>query len=108
MINYEHYTYKVTWSEEDREFVGLCVEYPSLSYLDEDRSAALEGIVSLVKDVVADQEANGEIIPEPLSSKSYSGKFQVRIPPELHRKLTIEAAEEKVSLNRYVSSKLAS
>ena len=75
MINYEHYTYKVTWSEEDREFVGLCAEYPSLSYLDENRSAALEGIVNLVKDVVADLEANGEIIPEPLAEKSYSGKF---------------------------------
>lgn len=75
MINYEHYTYKITWSEEDREFVGLCAEYPSLSYLDENRSAALEGIVNLVKAVVADLEANGEIIPEPLDSKSYSGKL---------------------------------
>ena len=53
-------------------------------------------------------EANGEFIPEPLSEKEYSGKFQVRIPPELHRKLAIEAAEAKVSLNRYVSNKLAS
>jgi predicted HicB family RNase H-like nuclease len=108
MINYEHYTYKVTWSQEDQEFVGLCVEYPSLSYVHENRSAALEGIVNLVKDVVADLEANGEIIPEPLAERSYSGKFQVRISPELHRQLAIEAAEEKVSLNRYVSYKLAS
>jgi predicted HicB family RNase H-like nuclease len=108
MINYEHYTYRVTWSQEDQEFIGLCAEYPSLSYLDENRSAALEGIVNLVKDIVADLEANGEIIPEPLAEKSYSGKFQVRISPELHRQLAIEAAEEKVSLNRYVSYKLAS
>jgi len=107
MVNYEHYTYKVTWSAEDQEFVGLCAEYPSLSYLDEDRPTALEGITNLVKDVVADMEANGEKIPEPIAEKSYSGKFQVRIPSALHRRLAIEAAEENVSLNRLVSHKLA-
>ena len=108
MVNCDHYSYRVTWSVEDSEFVGLCAEYPSLSYLDEDRYAAIEGITNLVKDIVADLEANGEKIPEPIAERSYSGKFQVRIPPELHRKLAIEAAEENVSLNRYVSHKLAS
>jgi predicted HicB family RNase H-like nuclease len=107
MINYEHYTYKVTWSSEDQEFVGLCAEFPSLSYLDENRSASLEGITDLVRTVVEDMSASGEEIPEPLSEKSYSGKFQVRITPERHRMLTIEAAEQKVSLNRYISDKLA-
>lgn len=108
MINYDHYTYKVTWSVEDQEFVGLCAEYPSLSYLDENRLAALEGIINLVKDVVADLEANGEKVPEPIAERSYSGKFQVRTTPELHRQLAMEAAEENVSLNRYVNYKLAS
>lgn len=106
MVNYDHYTYKVTWSVEDQEFVGLCAEYPSLSYLDQNRHAALQGITNLVKDVVTDMEANGEKVPEPIAEKSYSGKFQVRTTPELHRKLTIEAAEENVSLNRYVNYKL--
>jgi len=107
MVNYAHYTYKVTWSSEDQEFVGLCAEFPSLSYLHENRVTALEGIANLVKDVVADMEANDERIPEPIAEKNYSGKFQVRIPPGLHRRLAIEAAEENVSLNRYVSLKLA-
>ncbi|BAU67545.1 HicB family protein (plasmid) [Stanieria sp. NIES-3757] len=106
--NFLHYTYRVFWSVEDEEFVGLCVEFPSLSYLDENHLAALSGITDLVKDVIADMEANGESIPEPFANKEYSGKFQIRIPPELHRKLAIEAAEAKVSLNRYVSNKLAS
>lgn len=106
MVNYDHYTYKITWSSEDQEFVGLCAEFPSLSYLHENRNLALEGITNLVKDIVLDMQANGEEIPEPIAEKTYSGKFQVRITPELHRKLAIEAAEENVSLNRYVSYKL--
>ena len=107
MINHKHYAYRVVWSVEDEEFVGLCAEFPSLSYLDEDHLKALEGIVDLVKDIVADMEASEEKIPTPISEKSYSGKFQVRITPERHRMLAIEAAEQDVSLNRLISDKLA-
>ncbi len=53
-------------------------------------------------------EANGEEIPEPIAEKTYSGKFEVRITPELHPRLAIEAAEEQVSWNHYVSYKLVS
>ena len=52
-------------------------------------------------------EKFNEEIPIPISAKSYSGKFQVRITPERHRMLAIEAAEQNVSLNRLVSDKLA-
>lgn len=107
MVNYEHYSYKVTWSAEDQEYVGLCAEFPSMSYLDENREMALKGITDLIEDVVLDMEANNEQAPEPIAEKNYSGKFQVRVTPEQHRKLAIEAAEANVSLNRYVSYKLA-
>ena len=105
-MNHKHYTYRVTWSEDDKEYVGLCAEFPSLSHLDEDPVPAMEGILTLVKDVVKDMTENEEKIPEPLAEKSFSGKFMVRIPPNQHRKLAMEAAEQDVSLNRYVSSKL--
>ncbi len=107
MVDFEHYTYRVTWSEEDGEFVGLCAEFPSLSHLAATRTAALEGIADLVRDVVADMAASGEAIPEPIADKNFSGKFQVRIPPEQHRLLVMKAAEAGVSLNRYVSAKLS-
>ena len=107
MVNHEHYTYRVAWSPEDQEYVGLCAKFPSLSYLDENREAALNGIVELVGQVVADMTGNDEPVPEPIAEKTYSGKFQVRIPPHQHRLLAIKAAEEGVSLNRYVSAKLS-
>ena len=107
MVNYEHYSYRVVWSSEDEEYVGLCSEFPSLSYLDENQIAALEGINNLVKNIVVDMEANGERVPTPISSKSYSGKFQVRTTPELHRMLATQAADENVSLNRLINYKLA-
>lgn len=107
MVNHEHYSYRVIWSSEDEEFVGLCAEFPGLSYLDESRIPALNGITDLVRDIVIDMETNAEQVPIPISEKQYSGKFQVRIPPERHRMLAIEAAEQNISLNRYVAHKLA-
>ena len=106
MMNNDRYTYRVTWSEEDAEYVGLCVEFPSLSWLAMGPEEALQGIRQVVAEVVADLEASGEIVPEPIAVKRYSGKFMVRIPPELHRRLSLEAAEAGISLNRLASDKL--
>ena len=49
--NIDRYTYRVTWSEEDQEHVGLCVEFPSLSWLAEDPEQALQGIRQLVQTI---------------------------------------------------------
>jgi predicted HicB family RNase H-like nuclease len=103
----ERYTYRVVWSEEDREFVGLCAEFPSLSWLEQSQAAAFAGIVRLIGEVVADMRRAKETPPVPLASRPYRGEFRVRIPPHLHRRLAIEAAEAQVSLNRLVSAKLA-
>lgn len=103
----DFYTYRVTWSEEDQEFVGLCAEFPSLSMLAGKPETALKGIRKVVEDTLIDMQQTGEKIPEPIATKKYSGKFMVRIPPEIHRELTLKAAESGVSLNRYVSAKLS-
>ena len=103
----DKYTYRVIWSEEDREHVGLCAEFPSLSHLAPSVSEALNGIVALVADIVADMRASGEPPPPPLSLQEFKGKIAVRVPPQLHRELATEAAEQGVSLNRLISQKLA-
>ena len=100
------YTYRVTWSDDDQEFVGLCVEFPSLSWLASTAEKALKGIRNLVGSVLKDMRSSDEELPEPISAKKFSGKFMVRIPPETHRLLSIQAAESGISLNRLVSSKL--
>ncbi|KGF17346.1 HicB [Corynebacterium freneyi DNF00450] len=104
----DHYTYQVAWSEEDQEFVGTVLEFRSLSWLDADRDAALAGITSLVEDVIADMLESGEDVPLPYGERSYSGRFQVRMPPEVHRRLAMDAAREGISLNRLINSRLTS
>lgn len=105
-MNVKQYAYRVIWSEEDQEYVGLCAEFPSLSWLAEDQESALQGIVTLIRDTVADMQANGESVHEPFALQKYSGKFVIRTTPELHRQLALQAAEAGVSLNRLVNSRL--
>ena len=103
----DHYTYRITWSPEDEEFVGLCAEFPSLSWLSDSQEGAFSGIRELVSDCVVDMKSNNERVPEPMADRAYSGKFMVRVPPETHRALALQAAEAGVSLNRLVSARLA-
>lgn len=56
----KQYTYHVTWSAEDNEYLGLCTEFPSLSWLDAEESKAFAGIVNLVAEVITDMLANNE------------------------------------------------
>lgn len=106
-MNVNHYTYRVTWSAEDHEHVGLCAEFPSLSWLAPTPEKALSGIRRVVAQVVDEMTASGEPIPEALAEKQFSGRFMVRIPSLVHRTLATEAAEQGVSINRLVSAKLA-
>lgn len=106
-MNTDRYTYRVTWSAADNSHIGLCAELPSLSWLDKSPESALKGIRKIVAAVVLDMLDSNEQVPDPLSEKTFSGKFVVRVPTEVHRLLALQAAEQGVSMNRWVSAKLA-
>lgn len=64
------YTYRITWSDEDGEYAGLCAEFPSLSWLAPTPDAARAGIRHIVAEICADLQAAGESLPEPLAAGS--------------------------------------
>ncbi|MDO4241269.1 MAG: type II toxin-antitoxin system HicB family antitoxin [Microbacteriaceae bacterium] len=106
-MDIDKYTYQVFWSEDDDAYVATVAEFPSLSWLAARRQDAESGLLDLVTEVVSDMAECGEEIPEPLGVRSYSGRFNVRISPSLHRRLAITAKSEGVSLNALVNQKLA-
>ena len=55
-MSINHYTYRVTWSAKKNEHVGLCAEFPSLSWLAPPPEKALLGIRRVVADAVADMK----------------------------------------------------
>ncbi|WP_409484317.1 type II toxin-antitoxin system HicB family antitoxin [Arsenicicoccus dermatophilus] len=101
------YSYRVTFSPEDDEFVATCLELPSLSWLANSPEQALRGLRDLATEIVEDMARGGESVPEPFATRSYSGKFNVRIGEELHRRLAMEAADSHVSLNQHILTKLS-
>lgn len=103
-----HYSYRVQWSPDDDEYVATVLEFPSLSWLESDQNQALEGLVRLVEGVIDDLITNNETVPQPFTERSYSGTIYVRTSADLHRRLAIEAAERRVSLNQLAVQRLAS
>ncbi len=68
-MNIDHYTYRVTWSAEDGEHVGLCAEFASLSWLAKTPEDALAGIRGVVAECVSDMAASAEQVPEPIAAR---------------------------------------
>ncbi|HVT15133.1 MAG TPA: toxin-antitoxin system HicB family antitoxin [Thermoanaerobaculia bacterium] len=107
MEPWEQYSYRVFWSAEDGEYVGVCTELLGLSWLAKKPEAALRGVRGVAREAVEILRQDGDRVPEPIAARAYSGVFKVRIPPEVHRGLVQEASEQGVSLNRLVTVKLA-
>lgn len=106
MTRPEDYAYRVLWSQQDGAYIATVAEFPSLSCIEENQADAFFGIVGIVGAVLEEMSESGEDAPVPFANRTYSGKFALRIPPEKHRELAIEAAEQHVSLNQLVVSRL--
>lgn len=102
----ERYTYRIEWSEEDKTHIARCLEFPSLLTHGDTAQEALKEMEFVVDETISWMKEDGEVIPEPLSSKKYKGNLTLRVPPELHRALAIKALEESVSINQYIISRL--
>jgi hypothetical protein len=69
----EKYTYRVVWSEDDRQYVGVCSEFPSLSHLAGSHDDALDGIIGLVRDALADMVRSRREPPVPSAVRLAGG-----------------------------------
>ncbi|MCJ7472654.1 MAG: type II toxin-antitoxin system HicB family antitoxin [Actinobacteria bacterium] len=110
MKNYkitEKYTYRVEWSEEDQLHIARCLEFPSLAAHSKTVGGALKEIEKVVEEEIAWIKEENEEIPEPFGLKKYKGNLTLRVPAEVHRKLSIKSAEEGVSINQYILSKIS-
>ena len=100
------YTYRVLWSTEDQAFVATAAEFPSLSNLAPTQEGALRGMVEVVQGALEILESERREVPQPLGSKRFSGHLSLRITPEEHRRVAMEAAEAGVSINQLIASRI--
>ena len=107
VLRAQEYSYSVAWSEDDGVFVARVIEFPSLAAHGGTQEKALREIRDVVGYVLEDLAAEGEEIPVPLGRREYSGRLNLRMPKELHRRLSAESAAQGVSLNTLINTKLA-
>lgn len=102
----EQYSYNVAWSESDGLFIGRVTEFPSLAAHGRSQEKALREIRAVVAFVIEDLISDGETVPAPLGKRNFSGRLNLRMPKDLHRRLTLESELQGVSLNTLINSKL--
>ncbi|MGK2867459.1 MAG: type II toxin-antitoxin system HicB family antitoxin [Mycobacterium sp.] len=100
------YTYRAMWSPSDRSYIGTCLEFPGLRGRGQTAAEAIAAVEKLVNEDVAAAAGTGWTPPESLTDREYSGRFVLRVSPDLHAHLAVEAAERRVSLNQWVVQKL--
>ncbi|RLA73159.1 MAG: toxin-antitoxin system HicB family antitoxin [Epsilonproteobacteria bacterium] len=103
-LEYNGYIGSIEYSPEDKVFYGKLEMIDDLITFEADSASELENNFH--------QAVNGYIDTCKLlgrtPQKTYKGVFNVRIDPELHRKLYTEALKAGISLNAFIQKTLAS
>jgi predicted HicB family RNase H-like nuclease len=103
----DKYTYRVEWAEDDQTHIARCLEFPSLMAHGSTVAKALGEIEKVVTESIKWMEEENEPIPEPFGLKKFKGNLTLRVPSEIHKQLVIKSAEEGVSVNQYILSKIS-
>lgn len=97
-IQYKGYIGSVEFSEEDSIFYGKVMGIRSLiSYEGESARELLADFHGAVDDYLESCKAEGK---EP--EVAFKGSFNIRLSPELHKRIYIYAATHQTSMNRYI------
>lgn len=92
---------------DDRWYLGMCLEFPNLSANGLTAHEAIAAVEKKVTEELAIIRAAEDEPPQSLTDHHYSGRLLARLPPTLHAKLAVEAAEQGVSLNQWMIHKLS-
>ncbi|MCA9897744.1 MAG: type II toxin-antitoxin system HicB family antitoxin [Ardenticatenaceae bacterium] len=104
MMEYKGYVAKVEFDDEAEVFYGEVINLRDVITFEGESVAELkQAFEDSVEDYLAFCAERGES-PE----KPYSGKFSIRLNPELHRKISMKARIANKSLNSWISEALES
>jgi len=93
---------------EDGVWTSGVLEVPGVISEGDTPTEAIDMARDALREMAIVRLEDGIEIPEPFDSRDYSGKLQLRIPPGLHRRAAMLAAQEGVSLNRWLSAAVSS
>ena len=96
------------WSEEDRCYVDSAPPLIGPCCHGQDEARVYRRLCQIVDEWIQIHAEDGKVLPESLlpPGKEYSGKFMLRVDPELHKAQAINSVKEGKSLIAYVTEKL--
>ena len=101
-MKYKGYEAVIEFDSEDRLFTGRLINTQDVIVFDGLTVDELEqSFHAVIDEYLEDCAAIGKTPDKP-----FSGQFNLRISPELHRKITIEAKKKNISLNAFVEQTL--
>lgn len=101
------YRILVRYSEEDAGYIAVVPELRGCSAWGKSETAAIKSVKQAADAWLASAKASGIPIPDPIDKQRMSGRYALRMPPDLHRSLVLEAKAEGLSLNQLIVHKLA-
>lgn len=97
----------VEWSDEDGVYIGSAPPIIGQCCHGATEAEVMRQLTVIVEEWVEIFLRDGKPLPEPSAGKTYSGKFLVRVSPEVHQKVALKAAARGESLNQFVAETLA-
>jgi predicted HicB family RNase H-like nuclease len=98
----------IEWSEEDGYYVGSAPPLVGQCCHGDTEANVAKQLATIVRDLVQDVIDGKMPEPKVADGKTFSGKFVVRIPQALHKKIVLKAMARGESLNQLVSDLLRS
>lgn len=98
LLEYNGYHAKIEFSSEDEIFIGRVIGINDVIAFDGESISELKDMFhASIDNYIVDCAKVGRT-----PDKEYKGSFNIRIPPELHKKAVIKAASQNISLNQFV------
>ncbi len=97
----DQYLRVVEWSEEDQCYIGRVPGLALGGVHGKNEAKVYEKLAGLIDEWIEIHEEDGAPLPAATAGKKYSGKFNLRLDPSLHERLTIESLKVSESLNSY-------
>lgn len=102
-----NYTYRAEWDPDSDQYTARCAEFPGYYTRAATAGEAVTAIERVIAERIAEMAEAGQGPPASMTDHLYSGRFLIRTSRALHARLVVEAAEQRVSLNQWVVTKLA-
>ncbi len=101
------YAIVIAYSGEDGGYIATVPELPGCSAFGETEEEAIREIKVAASLWLSAARKAGRKVPEPILEKKFKGRFPLRIPEDLRRRLELEAKRRGVSLNELILQKIA-